>query len=95
MALVSVAMTDDEAPVSWMTLERGTVIHSSDGAEVGSVREVVADRQKDIFSGVTIDSGLLTRNRFAPAAIIEDISTSGVRLSITAAEAGELEDYEA
>lgn len=88
-------MSDNEAPISWMTLERGTVIQSSDGEEIGSVHEVVADREKDIFSGVTIDSGLLSNNRFAPADIIEEISTSGVRLSITAAEAGELADYKA
>ena len=87
-------MTDNEAPVSWMTLEKGTVIRSSDGAEVGSVHEVVADRQKDIFSGVTIDSGLLSSNRFAPAAVIEEISTAGVLLSITADEAEELDNYE-
>ena len=87
-------MTDNEAPVSWMTLEKGTVIRSSDGAEVGSVHEVIADRQKDIFSGVTIDAGMLSSNRFAPAAIIDEISTEGVRLSITEAEAGELDTYD-
>jgi uncharacterized protein YrrD len=76
-------------------LERGTVVRSSDGEEVGSVHEVIADRQKDIFSGVTIDSGLLASKRFAPADVIEDISTDGVRLTISAAEAGELADYEA
>ena len=77
-----------------MTLEKGTVIRSSDGAEVGSVHEVIADRQKDIFSGVTIDAGMLSSNRFAPAAVIEEISTEGVKLSITADEAGELDNYE-
>ena len=87
-------MTDNDAPVSWMTLEKGTTVLSSDGQEVGSVDEVIADRQKDIFSGVTIDSGLLSSKRFAPASVIEDISTDGVRLSIPASEAEELEDYE-
>ena len=87
-------MTDNEAPVSWMTLEKGTVVRSSDGAEVGSVHEVIADRQKDIFSGVTIDAGMLSSKRFAPASIIEEISTQGVKLSITADETGELDNYE-
>ena len=87
-------MADQDAPISWMTLETGTVVRSSDGEEVGSVHEVIADRQKDIFSGVTIDSGLLSSKRFAPASVIEEISTDGVRLSISASAAAELEDYE-
>lgn len=87
-------MTDHDAPISWMTLQKGTSVLSSDGEELGSVDEVIADRQKDIFSGVTISPGLLSTSRFAPAAIVEDISSGAVRLSITAAEAGELEDYE-
>lgn len=87
-------MTDQDAPISWMTLEKGTAVVSADGEEVGTVDEVVADRQKDIFSGVTISSGLLASSRFAPAAMIEEISAARVRLSVTAAEAGELEDYE-
>lgn len=86
-------MTDNQAPVSWMTLEKGAVVRSSDGAEVGSVHEVIADHQKDIFSGVTIDAGILSSNRFAPAEIIEEISTEGVKLSVTAAEARELQNY--
>lgn len=86
-------MTDNDAPVSWMTLQKGTTVLSSDGEEVGSVDEVVADRQKDIFSGVTISSGLLSSSRFAPAAVIQDMSTTAVRLSISAAEAEELRSY--
>lgn len=77
-----------------MTLQKGTSVVSSDGEELGSVNEVIADRQKDIFSGLTISPGLLSTSRFAPAAVVEDISAAAVRLSITAAEAGELEDYE-
>ena len=77
-----------------MTLEKGTTVLSSDGEELGTIAEVVADRQKDIFSGLTISSGLLSTNRFAPAAIVEDMSPTSVRLSITASEAAALEDYE-
>jgi sporulation protein YlmC with PRC-barrel domain len=87
-------MTDHQAPVSWMTLEHGSAVYSSDGQELGGVGEVVADREKDIFSGVTIDGGLLGTDRFAPAAIIADISAEGVRLSIDAGEAEHLEAFE-
>ena len=87
-------MTDNDAPISWMTLEKGTTVLSSDGEDVGSVAEVIADREKDIFSGVTISSGLLSTNRFVPADVIEGMSTAEVRLSITAEQAGELQNYE-
>lgn len=86
-------MTDSDAPISWMTLEKGTPVLSSDGDEVGKIDEVVADRQKDIFSGVTISSGLLSASRFAPAGVIAGMSSEAVRLSITGAEVEELENY--
>lgn len=94
MHLVSAAMTAKDAPISWMTLEKGTTVLSSDGEDLGNVDEVVADRQKDIFSGVTISSGLLSNSRFAPAELIEDMSANAVRLSITAAQSEELGTYE-
>ena len=93
MRLVSAAMRDTDGPVSWMTLEKGTPVLASDGDEVGRIDEVIADRQKDIFSGVTVTSGLLSGSRFAPADIIDDMSATSIRLSITSAQAEELEDY--
>ena len=58
--------------------------------DLGDVGEVVADRQKDIFSGITVTSGLLSGSRFAPADIIDDMSATAITLSITSAQAEEL-----
>lgn len=69
---------------------------TSDGEELGRVGEVIADRQKDIFSGVTFSDGVLSGDRFVPADLIAAISTEAVTLSITAGESEErLEPYEA
>jgi hypothetical protein len=58
------------------------------------VREVIADEQRDIFSGVTIDTGLLSEPRFVPAEVIEVMTDEVVKLVITAQRAEKLEPYE-
>ena len=65
------------------------------GEEIGKVGEVIADEQKDIFSGVTLDTGLLSEPRFVPAEMIEEMTDDVVRLVISAERAEELTPYEA
>ena len=79
-----------------MALGSGARIAASDGAELGKVHEVIADKQKDIFSGVTFRDGILGGERFVPAALIDQITADEVRLSVGAEEAKEkIEPYEA
>ena len=84
MRLVFGAMSE---PMSWMTLEKGTRVVSSDGTELGTVADVIADVEKGIFSGLSISSGLLSGNLFVPADLIGNMSEDAVALSITSAEA--------
>ena len=77
-----------------MTLEKGTTVFASDDKEVGQIGQVVADRQKDIFSGVTLSGGLFGTERFVPADLIADMDADGVRLSITGDQLESLEPYE-
>ena len=87
-------MADDQQ-ISWMTLEKGVRITTSDGAELGKVDEVVADRQKDIFSGITFSGGMLSDDRFVPADLIDRMTAEEVTLTVTAAEAEEkIQPYE-
>ena len=84
-----------DQPIAWIALESGTPIVSSDGEELGRVNEVIADRQQDIFSGVTFSDGVLSGDRFVPADLIDRITTEKVTLSATGADAKErLEPYE-
>jgi len=86
-------MSDE--PISWMTLGAGARIATSDGTEVGRVHEVIADRQKDIFSGITFREGLLSGDRFIPADLIGGITSDEVRLTIAASDAEEkIQPYE-
>lgn len=83
----------EERSIAWLALEAGTTIVGSDGEEVGKVAEVIADRQKDIFSGVTYTPSLMDSALIIPADLIADLTDSEVTLTIPAAAAAELEPY--
>ncbi len=76
-----------EQTIAWLTLAGGTPITSSDGDDIGKVHRVIADEEKDIFSGVTFKSGLIEQERFVPAAMIERLTTERVLLNRDAAAA--------
>ena len=82
-------------PIAWSALEKGATVFGSDGNELGKVTEVVADEQKDIFSGIVFRSGLLDSERFVPADRVETITDEGVRLSLLESDVESLEVYEA
>lgn len=85
-------MSDDK-PIAWLALEEGTPILASDGTEIGRVVTVVADEQKDIFSGVTFRPGLLDGQRFVPASAIDRLTQAAVHLNIPASATEQLESY--
>jgi uncharacterized protein YrrD len=80
-------MTEDRgAPVSYLTLARGTPVFASDGMRVGSVAHVLADADADIFDGLVID----TRSgpgghRFVDAPEVASLAEHGVTLTIDSA----------
>jgi uncharacterized protein YrrD len=80
-------VSDGESLIAWPALQTGAPVYSSDGHELGTVGDVVADRQKDIFSGIVIDPGLLKEKVFAPADAVAEITEVGVTLNLTAAQA--------
>lgn len=87
-------MTTNDTPISWMTLKKGTDVYATDATKVGDVGEIVADTQKDIFSGITLDGGIFGSARFVPAELIDRMTADAVHLTISAAEAEKLEDYD-
>jgi sporulation protein YlmC with PRC-barrel domain len=86
-ATIHATMTDRQ--IAWTALDKGTTVLASDGEELGKVSEVVADAQKDIFSGIVITPGLLGSNLFAPASLIEEITDGAVKLTLSGAAAQE------
>ncbi len=85
-------MEDEDRPIAWLALEKGTTVRAADGDEIGVVSQVIGDEQKDIFSGITITSGLFGTERYAPADLVDAITRSEVRLSLGSRRAAEALD---
>jgi hypothetical protein len=80
--------------IAWTVLQRGHSIVTSEGERLGSVKEVIGDRDKDIFSGVTYSPGLTRSDLFIPADSISEITDDGLLLTLSQQEADGLDDYE-
>jgi sporulation protein YlmC with PRC-barrel domain len=78
-------------PTSYMALEPGTAVISSDGERVGKVEHVLADADSDIFDGLVIDvesgpGGL----HFVDSEQVGELFERGCVLKVRAAEVKEL-----
>ena len=71
-----------DEPASYLTLEEGTPVVSSDGEEIGTVEHVLADEEEDIFDGLVIASG--GHHLFAEAALIDEMRAREVCLKLDA-----------
>ena len=81
-------------PVSWFLIERGWHVVGSDGSELGTVEETVGDSQLDIFDGLTVATGLLSKPRYVPAEQVDEIVEGTVKLSVDKDEFDRLEGHE-
>jgi hypothetical protein len=73
---------DAGRPASYLTLEDGTGVWSSDDREVGTVAHVLADEEKDIFEGLVLDTG--DGHRFVEAEQVDELREGRVVLRIPA-----------
>jgi uncharacterized protein YrrD len=81
-------MDDLGGPVSYLVLEKGTPVYSSDGERLGEIEHVLADEETDIFDGIVIDRSVLPGgHRFVDASQIDEIYERGVVLTLDAAAA--------
>jgi hypothetical protein len=72
-------------PSSYLTLEAGTKVLSSDGEQIGEVAHVLAVEEDDIFDGIVVDASWLPGGHvFADAAEVEEIRTDAVTLKLDA-----------
>ena len=81
-------MPDLGEPSSYLTLEEGAPIFSSDGEKLGEVEHVLADADTDIFDGLVVDRSVLPGgHRFVDADQVEEIYDGGVVLKLDRAAA--------
>lgn len=90
----TIGLTETADPVSWLLIERGWKVVASDGTEIGKVHEVIGDKGKDIFDGLSISTGLLGRPRYVPAERVKSIFEGRVELDLEPAEAERLSEYD-
>lgn len=80
-------MADSERPIAWLALEKGTPVLDAGGNEIGKVSEVIADEQKDIFSGIRWRHGILGDQHYVPADLIAELTVDAVHLRVSGDEA--------
>ena len=81
-------------PVSWFVIERGWKVVDTNGAEVGTVDEVVGDSSDDIFNGLAVATTLLGQPRYVPAEQVRTIVEGSVELAITKEQIAHLDEFE-
>ena len=84
-------MEDLGSPISYMVLEPGVAVFSSDGERLGSVVSVERDTATDIFDGIVFAAEVrFFGRRFVDAPEVGEIYERGVILRIDASAAAEL-----
>jgi hypothetical protein len=84
-------MSDYGDPISYLALEEGTEVVSSDGEAVGAVEHVLAAEDEDIFDGLVIDTRLGPGgHRFVDAPQVAEIHERAVLLALPSAEVEQL-----
>jgi hypothetical protein len=79
------------APTSYLTLEHGTAVYSSDGERIGAVEHVLADAGADVFDGLILDTRAGPGGwRFVDATQVAALHERGVQLRLTGQEAASL-----
>jgi len=82
-------------PVSWLVIERGWDVLAADGSRIGRVDRTLGDEEHDIFDGLSISTGPLSRPVYVPAERVGAIREGEVSLELSPAEVEYLQPYEA
>ena len=82
-------------PVSWLQIQQGWNVLTSDGTSVGTVAQVEGDKGADIFDGLAVESGEPKRIRYVTGEQVGAIYPGEVRLKIAAADAAALPPFQA
>jgi sporulation protein YlmC with PRC-barrel domain len=82
-------VVDEGHAIHYNAVERGTPVYASDGAQVGTVDQVVDNYREHILDGIVI-RGTDGKNRFVDGPEVARTFERAVQLTISADEASEL-----
>ncbi len=80
-------------PVSWLQIQQGWNVVSSDGVTIGTVAQIEGDKQDDIFDGLAVESGQPAELRYVPGEQVGAIYDREVTLKLAFADSGALEPF--
>jgi hypothetical protein len=83
---------DPGLPIAYQALAAGTPVHAQGGGQVGTVKQVLAVEEEDVFDGLMIDTD--TGSRFIDADQVAHIAEHRVDLRLTDAEVAEQPEHE-
>ena len=75
-------------------MEPGWDVVDSAGESVGKIDEVLGDKNRDIFDGLAVSTGLVGKPKYVPAERVGEIREDRVQLELSADEVDRLEPYE-
>jgi hypothetical protein len=84
-------VTEEEHQIGYKALPRGVPVHTSDGAQLGTVHQVLDNAREHIFDGIVVTTK--QGRRFVDAPEVARITVSRVTLTIDAAEAQNLPEH--
>lgn len=80
-------------PVSWRVARPGTPVYGSDGGRVGTLSDVAADDNEDIFHGLVVDRGGADPLVLVPRDAVLTIAEDRIDVGLDGASVGELPPY--
>lgn len=84
-----------EPQVAWIAVEAGAVVHSADGTQIGTMREIAGDEEHDIFDGLVVATPGSETPRYIPAERVKGIWPMRIETDLSAAEAAQLPEHRA
>jgi len=81
-------------PFAWVMIEKGWQVLDVNGDGAGKIDEVTGDENADIFDGVTIKQGTLSKDKYVPSEHVAAIYEGEVQLSLTRAQIEGLQDFD-
>jgi hypothetical protein len=69
-------------PVSWLLIEPGWQVETSNGEDAGKIEAVLGDQNADIFDGLSVATGITGDPTYVPAEQVGEITEGTVRLTV-------------
>ena len=80
-------------PVSWKVVERGWRVVNASGERIGRVRELTGDEDHDIFDGLTVGTGILSRQKYVASEHVVEIREGIVVIDLSRSAVEALQRY--